>query len=404
MSHDGPDRTVFATVRDVVSLAREHHLGFMAASIAYSAFLSLLPLLLLLVLLATVVAGQQTVQAIVGVTERYLSPAGQDLVRRSVTQSAQRVEFSVISVAVLVWGTLRVFRGLDIAFDTLYQPAREDGLLGQLRNGLVVLVAILLATIAMAVAGGVLALLPWAPSSTALNVAALLVGLGIAFLPIFYVFPEVDVSLREVLPGTAVAALGWAALQGLFQLYVNLTSAGELYGVLGGVVLLITWLYFGSLVVLAGAAVNVVVGGHDDRLADGRRGPTESWQPGIHTAGSPTVAMRQHNSWSTSDAARIIQRRPEFSDGHDVEPGDGTAEDEYRSESPDSDEDVPIPEGTVRTQRTFRKRSKPNAERSSWTARRYSGVRKGRSSSWHPNPTRTTPSAITVLTAGTSSR
>jgi membrane protein len=38
-----------------------------------------------------------------------------------------------------------------------------------------------------------------------------------------------------------------------------MTSAGDLYGVLGGVFLLITWLYFGAIIILLGGATNVAL-------------------------------------------------------------------------------------------------------------------------------------------------
>ena len=92
----------------------------------------------------------------------------------------------------------------------------------------------------------------------------LALGLVLAFLPMFYVFPDVDVTAREVLPGVLVAAVGWAALQGLFQVYVLVATGGGATGVLTGVMLLLTWLYFGGVIVLLGVVVNAVHGGHTD--------------------------------------------------------------------------------------------------------------------------------------------
>lgn len=79
-------------------------------------------------------------------------------------------------------------------------------------------------------------------------------------------------TLRKALPGAAVAAVGWTLLQALFQVYVSMTSGAQLYGVLGGVILLITWLYFGSVVVLLGAATNVVLSGRYRRADYGESG------------------------------------------------------------------------------------------------------------------------------------
>ncbi|MUV58229.1 YihY/virulence factor BrkB family protein, partial [Halogeometricum sp. CBA1124] len=44
-----------------------------------------------------------------------------------------------------------------------------------------------------------------------------------------------------------------------FQVYAANAGRYEAYGVIGGVLLLLTWLYFSGLVVLLGAAVNAVL-------------------------------------------------------------------------------------------------------------------------------------------------
>jgi membrane protein len=78
------------------------------------------------------------------------------------------------------------------------------------------------------------------------------------------VFPVVDVSVPDVLPGVFVAAFGWAILEAVFQAYVAGAGRSEVYGTLGAVLLVLTWLYLASLLVLVGLAVNVVL---DDRTA-----------------------------------------------------------------------------------------------------------------------------------------
>jgi membrane protein len=94
------------------------------------------------------------------------------------------------------------------------------------------------------------------------------VGLVVAFTPMYYRFPDTELGWRDVLPGTVVAALGWAALQGLFQVYLLFKSGGS-EGFFGGVVVVVTWLYFSGLVLLVGAVLNAVVSGHASGAAGG---------------------------------------------------------------------------------------------------------------------------------------
>nr|WP_276279014.1 YhjD/YihY/BrkB family envelope integrity protein [Halorussus sp. DT72] len=70
----------------------------------------------------------------------------------------------------------------------------------------------------------------------------------------------VEMSVREALPGAVVAGVGWVALQVLFQFYLAHAGQYQAYGVIGAVLLLLTWLYFAGAVVLLGGVVNSVLG------------------------------------------------------------------------------------------------------------------------------------------------
>ena len=269
---------VTAFVRAVLTEFREKNVSFMAGSIAYSAFVSLLPALLLALLVASAVGGQAFADRVVELTRQYLTPTAQGLVSEALTNASGQVGLSVIGLVALLWSVLKVFRGLDVAFSSLYRSGGRNGILDQVEDGLIVLVGIGVAVVAMVVAGALVAFLPEFPYIDLLSSLLLVVALGLAFFPIYYVFPDTDVSVGDVLPGTAVAAVGWTFLQWLFQLYVSYSSTSELYGALGGVILLVTWLYFGSLILLIGVAVNVVLSGRSDAGTpapnpEGRRSP-----------------------------------------------------------------------------------------------------------------------------------
>jgi membrane protein len=51
----------------------------------------------------------------------------------------------------------------------------------------------------------------------------------------------------------------------VFRVYAGRTGQFDVYGVLGVVILLVTWYYLGSMALLLGAAVNAVLAG---RTAD----------------------------------------------------------------------------------------------------------------------------------------
>lgn len=249
---------------EVVLEGRKQNLPFLAGSLAFYAFVSLLPLLLLVLVAATVFAGETVALYLLALTRLYLSPAGENLITGALTDAAGWVGSSFIGLVVLVWAAFRMFLGIDIAFSQLYgtEPT-ERSLRKRVRDGLVVLFALVL-TIAAAV--GTVALFTFFPSfpySGVVDSLLLVLGLLVAFFPLYYVFPNVDVTPREALPGAVLAAIGWALLQSLFQFYVSITSLAAVFGVISGALLFLLWLYFGALVILVGIVLNVVLAGRN---------------------------------------------------------------------------------------------------------------------------------------------
>jgi len=244
----------------VVALVQERNLSFLAASIAYYAFVSLIPLMLLALVVASAVGGEAFADRVVTFLGQYLSGSGQEVVTEALTNAEGRVGASVVSLVALIWSGLKLFRGLDIAFDEVYGSEQQPGLGEQVRNALVVVAAVGgAAALVVAVAVAYRTVDPAVPFVGVFGSLALVAVLAVAFLPLFYFLPPREISLREALPGTVVAAGGWVVLQIGFRVYAGYAATYEAYGYLGGVLLFVTWLYFASIVILLGAAVNVVI-------------------------------------------------------------------------------------------------------------------------------------------------
>ena len=87
-------------------------------------------------------------------------------------------------------------------------------------------------------------------------IAALL--LAVAFL--YWAAPNVDLPFKWITPGAVVFVFTWLIATFGFGLYVaNFGSYGDTYGALGGVVVLLVWLYLTSFILLVGAEFNAVL-------------------------------------------------------------------------------------------------------------------------------------------------
>ena len=188
-----------------------------------------------------------------------LAPAGQEVLRAALTDRAGLGGATLVGLVVLVWGALKAFRALDRAFSLVYGSTGE-GLVDAIVNAVVALAAVGVAVGVMLVAGAAVALLP-GPLVGPVGALPLALTLVVVFLPLYYLFPGVDVSVGEILPGAALAAVGWTVLGAAFQLYATLAAGTSIYGLLGAVLLALTWFYLGALVLLLGATVNAVRSG-----------------------------------------------------------------------------------------------------------------------------------------------
>jgi len=242
---------------------------FLAASIAYYALVSLLPLLLLVLVAASLVGGDAVASQVVTAFSDVLSETGASLLREALTGGEGRTGATLAGVGVLLWTALKVFRGLDIAFSRVYGTAGPDSLLEQLVDAVVALGAVGIA-VAISAAAGIAIAWSGVGFTGLLATPALVVALALALLPLYYLLPDRPVTLREALPGAAFAAAGWVALGTIFRVYAANAGTYEAYGVIGAVLLLVTLLYFGGIVLLLGTVLNAVLAG---RIDGGDTGP-----------------------------------------------------------------------------------------------------------------------------------
>ena len=255
------NRTV-SVGRELVAAVRTQQVSFLAASIAYYMFVSLLPLLLLGLAVATVLGGSAFADQVVAAVGAALTPQAAQLLEGALTNASGRGGATVVSLVVMVWGSLKVFRGVDTAFSRIYGTEGIDSFFGSVVDAGAALGGIALALLSFAVVGSLGAIFG---VNIALSGLVLVPILVVAFLPLYYLFPDTETTVRAVLPGTVVAAVGWTLLATLFGLYASVAGGFQLYGVIGGVLLLVTWFYFAGQLLLVGAVLNAVLSGDTDR-------------------------------------------------------------------------------------------------------------------------------------------
>ena len=254
------------TARTVAAVARENRVSVLAAGLAYHAFNSLIPAAILAVLLVSVFdevpALLDLFSTATGVrTDQFVEP-----VRRATNESAGQLRAVVIAGVVLVWSSGRLFEAVQRTFTEVYDSEPYASLVEKLRDIVVAAASILVGTLLVTALGTWLVYVTDEWFLRLLAPPLLLVALTLVFLPMYYLFPRKPVSLREAVPGAAFAAVVWVVSAIGFSLYASTAESVELYGVAGGVLLLLSWMYVVGLAFPVGTILNAVAAGADHGL------------------------------------------------------------------------------------------------------------------------------------------
>ncbi len=191
-------------------------------------------------------------------------------IQRFVDNSETTLSLGAISSTLLaVWSTSKGAQAIIIACNIAYKERRTRGFLRQLLvRVLFTIAAIGFILLALAV----IALLPTMVSLMGLNQyqdwllkivfwPLLLLFFHAALIAIYRYGPtRENAKWRWITPGSILATCFWLLASGLFSFYLaNFGRYDETYGSLGGVVILLMWLYLSAFIILLGAKFNAAL-------------------------------------------------------------------------------------------------------------------------------------------------
>ena len=260
---------VVPLVKKTVKEIGEDRIPSLAAETAYYFFFSLFPLLLFLTpLLGLVGNGQQLMESMLGRLSATMPADTLSLVRRvlgEIITSSGNAGIMSIGVLLAGWSGSNIFGALmgalNIAYDVSEtRPWWKKQLLRVgtlLVAGGIMLVATYIFLDGERVARwigswlglGDAAVAAWTVLQLVLAVV-LVVALGAI---VFKLLPNVQQKWKHVFIASAITTLLWIIATMLFRLYVqNFGSYNKTYGTIGGVIVLLTWMYYSMFVLLLG--------------------------------------------------------------------------------------------------------------------------------------------------------
>jgi membrane protein len=245
-----------------------------AAALSYHLTLALFPFAIFMLTLLGALGLSDFFDRLLNQARVALPPDAYDLLARVIGEIRGQPRQGLLSASILLalWaastGMRSVMNALDVAYDVEEtRPAWKRYPLSILYT--IGLVAVVVAAAAFRLIG------PWAAQrfanqlglTTAVAtlwtwlhwpVVVLLLLLTISL--IYYLGPNIDQPFRYVTPGSVSAVVVWILASLGFTAYVeNFGNYGATYGSLGGMIVLLLYLFVSSTVLLLGAEINAVI-------------------------------------------------------------------------------------------------------------------------------------------------
>ena len=307
--------------------------GFgLAAQLAYYFFLALFPALLVLIALAGVFADAGFVERLVNMMSGAVPPDVISIIRDQLIRISQGQQGGILTFGVLaaLWSSSAAIVSLIDSLNSAYdvEDSRPWWKQRLVAIALTVGIAIfIIASFALVLAGPEIA--DWLAGRFGLGSAfawtwkivqwpIVFVLVALAFGLVYYFGPDVEQDFVFLTPGSVLATVLWLLGSLAFRFYVmNFASYNETYGAVGGVMVLLLWLYLSGLVVIVGAEMNAEIEHASPHgKAAGEKVPGERKTIGARAAREfrerqrssgtrqPAAVLRPRKGWGTAAFAR----------------------------------------------------------------------------------------------------
>jgi membrane protein len=263
--------TTWSLLKETADDFVEDNATRLAAALAYYTLLSLAPLVVLALAIAGLAVDQEaTRDRLASELGSVVGSSGADAVR-AIVENAKTPSAGILSsalgIVVLLFGASGVFGELQGALNTIWEVAPKPGrgILGTIKDRLfsfamvmgvafLLLVSLVLSTALAAVGRFLESSLPGGEAVwQVLNFLLSFAVVSALFAVTFKVVPDVKVKWRDVWIGAVTTAFLFSVGKFLIGLYLGKSSVASAYGAAGSLVLLVIWVYYSSLILLAGA-------------------------------------------------------------------------------------------------------------------------------------------------------
>jgi membrane protein len=269
-----PRRGWLRVVKRVKAEAVQDNASLLAGGVAFFALLAIVPLLVAALSIWGLFADPADATRLIRDIATGLPDSAQRLVTQQLRSISRRSNAglgltAIVSLIVALWSASSGTKHLIEAVNTAYDEEEQRGFVRVRALAILFTVG---AILFMIVALALIAVVPNALADAGvpravrivIDVAVwpVLAAMMIVALALIYRFApdRRDPQWRWVSSGAVFATIAWLAGSALFALYAsNLGTYDETYGSLGGVVVLMLWLFITALVIVLGAELNAAL-------------------------------------------------------------------------------------------------------------------------------------------------
>lgn len=258
--------------KDIIFRIKDDDVSALASQLAYSLLLSFFPFLIFLLTLVGF-SPISTQQAILSLNKIFPKEV-YTLIDKIVTEVFAHKSSGLLSFGIIVMtvvssnGFGAVMKGLNKAYD-------EDERRSFIRRQLVSLICtfgialILIFSILLLVFGetngrmismqlnlGIKFSIIW----NGFRYIVMLVVMSYIFALVYRFTPSRRLTLTEVYPGAIFTTIGWVIASQIFSFYIeNFGNYSRVYGSIGAVIIMLTWLFIISIILLIGGEINAAI-------------------------------------------------------------------------------------------------------------------------------------------------
>ncbi len=251
---------------------RDDDIFALAAQLAYYLILSFFPFLIFL--LTLIGFSNLDSMEVLGALRAMLPTSAFELIYSVIIEVIEKQNTGLLGASLLlvIWSASSAFRAVIKGINKAYGLNENRSFIKRVFIAIIctfALAFVILLTLVMLVFGGLIGdlLASYLPFPTVvyrvwnfLRYVLVVFMMILIFASIYRYTPSKMLRWREVIPGAIACTIGWLVVSLGFSFYINnFSNYSKIYGGLGAVIILITWLYLTSIILIIGGEINSLI-------------------------------------------------------------------------------------------------------------------------------------------------